>query len=166
MILVHRKIDINADRAYVLERHCRVNYACDTPWKRVMPYEAYRAEWFGLRGQTEGFMNALAESCAHPGTLAEILLTQGGEVVGYLWAPFCADDESGFKFAEIQDIYIEERFRQSGIAAELFVYAEDNARAHGARVIRSGTGCENAASMGLHSKMGYYRYRFEYEKEL
>jgi len=40
--MIHRKIDFEKDREYVLERHCRINYECDTPWKRELPYEEYR----------------------------------------------------------------------------------------------------------------------------
>ena len=43
--LVHRNIDFEKDRDYVLECHCRVNYACDTPWMRKLPYEDYRLEF-------------------------------------------------------------------------------------------------------------------------
>jgi len=45
-------------------------------------------------------------------------------------------------------------------------YAEQSARRNGAKVIRSGTGCENTKSQGLHQKLGYYLYRYEYEKLL
>jgi len=45
-------------------------------------------------------------------------------------------------------------------------YAEKLARNHGAKVIRSGTGCENIPSQKLHQKLGYYQYRMEYEKVL
>ena len=53
-----------------------------------------------------------------------------------------------------------------GIAQYLMGYAEDKARRSGAKVIRSGTGCENFMSVGLHEKMGYYQYRYEFEKVL
>ena len=46
MNLHHLKIDIEADKDYILERHCRVNYACDTPWARKTPYTTYQQKWF------------------------------------------------------------------------------------------------------------------------
>ena len=52
--LVHRNIDFEKDRDYVLECHCRVNYACDAPWMRKLPYEDYRRQWFGLNSQITG----------------------------------------------------------------------------------------------------------------
>jgi len=43
-------------------------------------------------------------------------------------------------------------------------YAE--VKENGAKVIRSGTGCENNKSFNLHHKFGYYQYRYELEKLL
>lgn len=166
MQLTHRKINLESDRAYVLERHCQTNYASDCPWKRKMPYSAYREEWFGMQGQTNGFLSALAESMQDPRTLAEIIETEEGVPVGYLWVWFCVEPDSGFCYADVQDIFVEEPFRATGIATALLEYAETSAKENGATVIRSGTGCENLASIGLHNKLGYYQYRREYEKML
>jgi SAM-dependent methyltransferase len=47
----HDPIDIATDRDYVLERHCRINYECDTPWARKLAYAQYRANWFVDTGQ-------------------------------------------------------------------------------------------------------------------
>ena len=93
-----------------------------------------------------------------------IIEDESGCVIGYIWVPFCFDEESGFTFADIQDIYIEENFRQSGIAARLISYAEDKARQSDAKVIRSGIGCENIKFIRLHEKLRYYQYRYEFEK--
>jgi len=166
MELHHKKIDFISDREYVLERHCRVNYECDCPWKRKMSYDDYRAEWFGLKSQTDGFFGALIESAADDRTIAEIICNENGDIVGYLWVPFIEDTESGFSFADVQDIYIEDNFRALGIATRLMTYAENKARENKANVIRSGTGCENNKSIILHEKLGYYQYRYEYEKVL
>ena len=76
------------------------------------------------------------------------------------------DKESGFSFADIQDIYVDEKYREKGIATELIKYAKEAAKRNGADVIRSGTGCENSASIKLHEKLGFYTYRYEFEKKL
>ena len=166
MNLIHRKINFESDRDYVLERHCRVNYECDCPWKREMAYQAYRAEWFGLQGQINEFSDALLDSMKDSRTIAEVIENDDGEKVAYLWVPFFADEESGFSFADVQDIYVEEKFRAMGIASRLLEYAEAKARENGAKVIRSGTGCDNIKSVKLHEKQGYYQYRYEFEKLL
>jgi len=164
--LRHVKIDLEKDKYYIFERHCRVNYECDCPWKRKMlSYEEYRDEWLANPKQTDGFLSMLSDSMKDERTIAEIIKTESGEPVGYLWVEFNGEDRT-FIWAEVQDIYIEEDYRKSGIATYLMDYAEKSAKQNGAKVIRSGTGCENIKSQGLHQKMGYYQYRFEYEKVL
>ena len=163
--LRHFRIDLDTDRDYILERHCRINYQCDTPWARKIPYETYRANWFALAGQQEGFLSALAESMEDPCTIAEIIKTESSETAGYLWVPFHSED-AAFVWADVQDIYVEEPFRKINVASYLMDYAEKAAAQNGAKVIRSGTGCENVKSQGLFRKMGYYQYRMEYEKVL
>ena len=165
--LNHVRIDLNAgiDREYILERHCRINYECDTPWSRKIPYEEYRANWFANADQQDGFLSALCDSMKDERTIAEIIKIESGEVVGYLWVSFHGEDEA-FIWADVDDIYVEETYRKIGVAAYLMKYAEESAKRNGAKVIRSGTGCENVKSQGLHRKMGYYQYRFEYEKVL
>jgi GNAT superfamily N-acetyltransferase len=98
-------------------------------------------------------------------TIAEIIKTESGESVAYLWVPFHGEDEH-FIWADVSDVYVEEAYRGKGVASILMDYAEQSAKQNGAKVIRSGTGCENAKSQGLHQKLGYYQYRFEYEKVL
>jgi len=131
-----------------------------------MSYDEYRQEWFSWQCQKDGFLNALTDSMKDGRTIAEIIENEAGEAVAYLWAPFHADEESGFYFADVQDLYVEQGFRKQGIASYLLDYAETKARENGAAVIRSGTGCENMKSVALHEKMGYYQYRYEYEKLL
>jgi GNAT superfamily N-acetyltransferase len=131
-----------------------------------MTYDDYRNEWFNLQGQIEGFSSALLESMKDNRTIAEIIENEDNEKVAYLWVSFFADEESGFCFAEVRDIYVEDGFRSKGIAFILMEYAEEKARASGAKVIRSGTGCENNKSLRLHEKLGYYQYRYEFEKLL
>ena len=163
--LRHVPIDVERDRDYILERHCRNNYESDCPWARAVSYEEYRARWFAWPGQQDGFLSALRDSMRDERTIAEIIQTESGETVAYLWVPFHGEDEL-FIGAEVYEIYVEEGFRRNGIATYLMQYAEDMANRNGAKVIRSGTGCENTRSQGLHAKMGYYQYRFEYEKVL
>ena len=166
MQFLRRKIDIGADRDYCLECHCRINYACETPWKLEMSYEAYRAEWFSYPSQTAEYLDALQKSMEDVRTLAEILETQNGDTIGYFWMTVQSSAESGFSFAEIQEIYIEEIYRGQGIARQMYALAEQYAKSCGAKVLRAGTGCENDASMHLHDALGFFAYRKEYEKVL
>ena len=166
MKIIHRNIDFDRDREYVLECHCQINYECDCTWARRIPYQQYRGEWFQMKSQVEEFWSYLQETAKESRTIAEIIEDEKQCAVGYLWAPFHADQESGFYFMEIQDVYIEEEFRRQGVAEELIGYAADKAKKHEAKVIRSGTGSGNVASIRLHEKLGFYAYRYEFEKEL
>ncbi|MDR0819148.1 MAG: hypothetical protein LBN43_06220, partial [Oscillospiraceae bacterium] len=87
MKLIHRNIDLSKDKDYVLERHCRINYECDSPWKREMPYNDYQSEWLGLPSQIYGFLDALTGSVTDDRTIAEIITDGFGNIVGYLWVP-------------------------------------------------------------------------------
>lgn len=166
MKLIHRSIDFAKDRDYILECHCRVNYACESPWAREKSYPDYRSEWFSLASQVSGFYGYLQRTAQDNRAIAETIETEDGRVVGYLWTTFCEDEESGFRFAEIQEIYIEEEFRRQGVAVQLCEYAEEKARRSGAKVIRAGTGVCNRASIQLQERLGFAPYRYEFEKLL
>ena len=165
MELIFRKIDLDRDKEYVLECDCRVNYECDTPWARKLSYKQYRDNWFAWPGQQDGFLSALRDSMEDKRTIAETIKTETGDTVGYLWVQFHGED-SNFNWADVQDIYVEEAYRRNGVASYLMDYAEQSVKKNGAKVIRSGTGCENFRSQAMHQKMGYYQYRMEYEKVL
>lgn len=120
--LIHRKIDFEKDREYVLECHCRVNYACETPWMREKSYEDYRGQWFSLKSQVQGFYWALQTTVQDGRALAERLELEDGRRAGYFWAVFEKDCESGFAFGEVREIYIEPELRRIGLARELYAY--------------------------------------------
>ena len=166
MNLVHRSIDFEKDRDYILDCHCRINYACESAWAREISYSDYRSEWFSLTSQVSGFYGYLERTAQDEHSIAEIIETEDGHIVGYLWTTFCKDEESGFCFVEIQEIYIEEEFRRHGAATRLYEYVELKARHSGAKVIRAGTGLCNRASVQMHERLGFVPYRCEFEKML
>lgn len=166
MKLLHRSIDFEKDREYLLERHCRVNYACASPWERETPYPDYRAEWFSLTSQVSGFYGCLERTARDDRAIAEIIEGEDGRVIGYLWAAFCEDEEADFRFMELREIYIEEAFRRRGVATRLYEYAGEKARRGGANVLRAGTGPCNRASLRLHERLGFTPCRYEFEKLL
>ncbi len=124
MHLRHHKISLPTDRDYICERHCAINYACDTPWARKLPYETYRTNWFT---DTEGYLSALAESMKDERTIAEIIKTEAGEPVGYVWVVFHAED-TAFIWSDVQDIFVEEPYRRTGVAAYLLVHQRNLAK--------------------------------------
>lgn len=166
MKIRHRRIDIASDRDYVLEKHCETNYESDTPWQKEVSYACYREEWFSQKGQIDEFLEALAESMEEERTIADIILDDDEEVIGYLWVPFFPEDHIGLTFAEVNDLYVEPAFRNQGIATYLMQYAENHARKNHAKVLRSSSGSGNHKSIAMHKKLGYSPYRYSYEKLL
>jgi len=164
--LVHRPIDFERDRDYVLERHCRTNYACDSPWARAIPYKEYRRNWFAMPEQIKGAWGSIQDCANDPHGIAEIIEDCNGETVAYFLCSFWEDAEAGLRCLELQDLYVEEAYRKRGVASRLFAYAEEKARIAGANLLRSGTGRENAASIAMHGKLGFDIYRYEFEKLL
>jgi ribosomal protein S18 acetylase RimI-like enzyme len=163
--LQHIRINCGTDKDYIFECRAKINYACDTPWARVVACDKYRDRWLAWPGQADGFWRSLCQSMRDERTIAELIKTENGESVGYLWVAFRGEDPL-FIHADMQDIYIEEAYRRTGVASYLMDYAEQHAKWYGAKVIRSGTGCENIISQAMHEKAGYYVYRYEYEKVL
>jgi len=164
--LTHHPIDFERDKDYVLECHCRTNYACDSSWARAIPWEEYRRNWFAMPEQIKGAWGFIQDCANDPRGIAEIIENETGETVAYFLASFWEDAEAGFSCLELQDLYVEEAFRRQGVAARLFACAEEKARAVGANLLRSGTGRENAASIAMHGKLGFEIYRYEFEKLL
>lgn len=105
--------------------------------------------------QISGFYGYLEQTAQDDRVIAESIETEDGRIVGYLWSTFCEDEESGFRFAEVQEIYIKEEFRRHGVAMRLYEYVEAKARRNGAKVIRSRTGLCNSASIQLHERLGF-----------
>lgn len=163
-MLDRRPVDVGTDRAFLLEMHCRGNYESDAPWARRAPYEQYRGEWLSTP-QPEQFLASLLESLTDHRTVAEVW-EQDGESAGFLWVTFGEFEGYGITFAEVRDIEVIEPLRRRGIGAAMLERAEQAAREHGAAVLRSETGVENAASRALHDASGFAQYRLLYEKLL
>lgn len=162
----HRKINIETDRNILLEYHCQINYECDSKWAQVPGYESYRKKWMSLDSQINEFMNALEKSMGDEKTIAEIIENEDGQTVGYLWVTFFDFKAYELRIGEINEIYVVPEFRGQGLGLYMLKYSEERAIELGANLLRSGTGFENKASMGLHEKYGFNPYRVEYEKVL
>jgi ribosomal protein S18 acetylase RimI-like enzyme len=160
----YRRIDIVRDRDILLELHCLINYASETPYARRMPYEQYQAKWLST-SQPERFLSHLAETMQDERTLAEFL-EEAGVVVGYLWLTFHDLLDYGITIAEVMDLGVAPEYQRQGIGLELLRHAEEVARQQGATLLRSDTGAENVASQGLHEKLEFGLYKLHYEKVL
>lgn len=159
-----RKIDIKTDRNMLLELHCLINYASDSPWARAIPFEQYREKWLNT-SQPEVFLKDLAESMVDRRTIAEIW-EDTGAVIGYLWVTFSEIGGYSITIAEVKDIIVTADYRRRGIGRKMLAYAEQLARHRGADIFRSETGIDNTASQKLHTSSGFETYRIQYEKLL
>ena len=159
-----RNIDIVKDKDFILDCHCKTNFASDSEWAVQMGYEAYARKWFSTNQPNE-FFHALIESMADPRNIAVVCETDH-EYVGYLWVRFTDVPEYNLTIAEVDDIVIVDKWRKKGFAAQLLEYAEKRCKQAGATVLRSATGINNIASLNLHQKAGFKIYRVEFEKLL
>ena len=160
-----RRVNVDQDRELLLEFHCIANYESETPWARKAPYACYRAKWFGTP-QTSVFLSALKKSMEDQRTIAEIWETEDGTVAAYAWVTFTEIEGYGTVLAEVRDVAVKAEFRRQGIGTGIFRHIESLARKHGAVVLRSEVGIENAVSQGLHKKYGFAPHRVGYEKVL
>jgi len=159
-----RAIDLNNDRAALLEFHCRINYENDSTWARTMPFTLYGQRWLNTP-RPEEFLAALATSMMDKRTIAEVWEDEKA-VVGYLWVVFIDLNDYNLTFAEVNDMAVVPEYQRLGIAFEMLAHSERLARERGAHLLRSGTGIENIASQKLHEKYGFKTYRLQYEKLL
>jgi len=159
-----RRIDINEDRDFLLEFHCRINFESETPYARKLPYEEYREKWMST-SQSESFLSDLAKSMKENRTIAEILEIDGVKV-GYLWVTFTDVQDYGMTIAEIMDIAVARDYRCRGIGTTMLRHVEELAKEQKATLLRSDTGIENLASQKLHESYGFKPYRIHYEKVL
>jgi GNAT superfamily N-acetyltransferase len=159
-----KNIDITKDKDLIQNYHCKVNFACDSDWAIKVGYETYSKKWF-LTNQPEEFYNTLIESIRDTRTIA-IICEINGEHIGYLWVKFEDVLDYNLTIAEIEDLFIEEKWRGNGFAKKLLNYAESKCKESGANILRSGTGINNIASIKIHEKSGFKKYRVELEKLL
>ena len=160
-----RRINDN-DKQLVLEFHCQINYAGESPWARKEPYDKYREKWFST-SQPDEFYAHLVTTMQDQRTIAEIWFDDGTDAVaGYLWVVFYDIKDYGLSIAEINELMVAPEFQGRGIGLQMMQYIEKRAMEHGANLIRSEAGIENAPSRKLHEKAGFNAYRVLYEKKL
>jgi len=159
-----RKININEDRDFLLEFHCRINFESETPYARKLPYEEYREKWLNT-SQPESFLSDLAKTMKENRTIAEILEIDSVKV-GYLWVTFTDVQDYGITIAGIMDIVVARDYQRRGIGTAMLRHVEELAKGQRATLLRSDTGIENLASQKLHESFGFKPYRIHYEKVL
>jgi GNAT superfamily N-acetyltransferase len=163
-MLEYRIINLNRDRDFLLELHCRINYESETPLARKVSYEQYREKWLST-SQPESYIQHLTKTMKDERTMAEILEDDGNSV-GYLWVTFTDIEGYDMTIAEIADFAVIPDYQRQGIGTKMMKHIEEMAKKKGATRLRSATGIENIASQKLHEKCEFKPYYIYYEKGL
>lgn len=164
MNYVINKFNIEKDKDFILDCHCKINFKCASDWEVVNGFEAFSDKWFSTN-QPREFLDALIYSLKDERTLA-IVIKDGLENIGYAWVRFFDIQDYDMTIAEIDDTMVIEKYQNKGIATYLMDYITEKSKLHGATILRSATGISNLASIGLHEKLGFKSYRVEFEKIL
>jgi GNAT superfamily N-acetyltransferase len=157
-----RDIDIENDKEFILESHCKINFNCDSKWAVEPGYNNYRDKWFSTEDPNK-FLKALTKNLKDNRTLG-LIVQDGIKKIGYCWVSFYDIKDYDISIAEINDILIIDEYKNKGIATFLIEYIEEKCKLNGAKVLRSGTGINNLASIKLHEKLNFQTYRVEFEK--
>ena len=165
MSLRHRDADLSHDRDLLLDYHCHTDYVSESPLETLPEYADYRAAWLESP-QPEEYLSALRQTVQDPRGLVKLLLDEDNTPIGYFWVTFTDVPSYNFAFAEIQDLYVVEGQRRTGLGSAVLAYVEVKVKEAGVRVLRSGTGAGNTASIRLHEKGGFRMYRYEFEKRI
>jgi GNAT superfamily N-acetyltransferase len=160
-----RKIDLEKDRATLLEFHSLTNYeSTGRILRHSYAFPEYSKIWLNSNGVAE-YLKAMAKSLEDKRTIAEIW-EEKGQTVAYIWVRFSDYPAWEATVAEIDDILVIPEYQGKGIATKIIKHVEKTARERGAVILRSGTGIENIKSQGLHKKTGFETCRVEFEKQL
>lgn len=166
MLIRQRPVHTIDEKPRILEFHCQINYASETPWARRDPYDQYREKWFST-SQPDEFYAYFVETVQDQRTMAEIWFEEEtGKEVGYLWVVFNDIKDYGISIAEINDLLVIPEYQGRGIGLQMLKYIETKAAERGADFLRSETGIENIPSRKLHEKYGFHVYRVLFEKKL
>lgn len=159
-----RNIDLERDKDFILESHCKINFKCESKWSIECGYDSYRSKWFSTDNPSK-FLKALTKSLKESRSLG-LIVQDGVKKIGYCWVSFCDIKDYDISIAEINDILIIDSYKNKGIASFLIKHVEEQCKINGAKVLRSGTGINNLASIKLHEKLDFQTYRVEFEKVL
>jgi GNAT superfamily N-acetyltransferase len=109
-----RDADLDLDRDLLLEYDCFLNWASSSPLENEGDYRSFRERWLASHRAQE-FLDLLRSARADPRTILQIACDGSGKPMGYVWVTFQGTPGAGFAYAELQDIFIEESYRRTGI---------------------------------------------------
>lgn len=121
---------------------------------------AFMREFYGLEGYgfEEEFMRAALEGMLRDessGRAWLIFVEEGGEPVGYVVVTFGYSLEYGGLNACLDEIYVREVHRGRGLGTGAILFAEEECRSLGVKVLELEVERENTGAQGLYRRLGY-----------
>lgn len=162
-MLSQRPIQIEQDRALVLDLACQAAYESVPDWMRSENYRAFRDFWTNSDFARD-LLRDLKASLDDSRTVAEVWLEEN-RPAGILWVTF---NDSPFEvvIAKVRDLVVAPDHQRRGIGSLMLEGAAETARERGAKVLRAETGFENAASQALYGRHGFNVVGLTYERAL
>lgn len=158
------KFNVETDKTFILDCHCKINFKCASDWEVINGFEEFSNKWFTTKQPNE-FLDILIDSLKDERALA-LVIKDDIKYIGYAWVRFFDIDDYNITIAEIEDILVIEEYQNKGIATFLINYIIEKSKLNGANILRSGTGMGNLESIKLHEKLGFKSHRVEFEKIL
>lgn len=129
------------------------------------------AELFRLNllfnGSSDDTVEQLITRLAHPHRVETPIIAEcDGQVVGFTALRLLPCVFYAPPYAEITELFVEERYRQQGIGRALLAHAERLARSAGAEELFVATNFENTTALSLYRSAGFADYDLLLQKDL
>jgi ribosomal protein S18 acetylase RimI-like enzyme len=109
----------------------------------------------GIAFEAERSRSALTGLLANPQWGSIWLLLADGETAGYVAVTVGYSLEFGGRFGLLDELYVEDAWRDQGFGRQAVSFAEDWCRAQGLRALRLEVGYDNARALGLYRRTGF-----------
>jgi ribosomal protein S18 acetylase RimI-like enzyme len=125
-------------------------------------FESYRDI---TEAQAELMFQEYVKTCQEDSNFEYYLAFTDGVPSGFI--EFSSEDEienTYKKYIRVNSVYVDNKFRNQGIATELLKTAEDRARELGFTYVGLGVLCKNSPALNLYKKFGFGEYGIELMK--
>jgi len=109
----------------------------------------------GIAFETARTRAALDELLAEPALGMIWLLRFDGETAGYMAITVGYSLEFGGRFGLLDELYVEDSWREQGFGRKAVLFAEDWCRGRGLKALRLEVGYDNARALGLYRRTGF-----------
>lgn len=82
-------------------------------------------------------------------------ITKDNKLAGFAFANICSGLDSGADYLWLNELFVEEKFREQGIATKLLKFIEAYSKENNIKYFACSTGTGNAAAQSLYKKNGF-----------